>query len=107
MFRKLKRIHSNGYCNYIPNFDKNFPELKKVSSEEMTERWRKLGIVFYSEIPIPVKPFMRFTLPFAILLLLIMIIGMPVLFLVTGSWKYPLSDKSKIYNWFRELKLFK
>ena len=107
MFRKLKRTHTHGYGNYIPNFDKIFPELNKVSSVEMCKRWQKLGVDFYTEILTPVKPFVRITLPFAILLLLIMIIGMPILFLITGSWKYPLSDKSKIYNWFRELKLFK
>ena len=107
MFRKLKRTHTHGYGNYIPNFDNIFPELNKVSSEEMCERWQKLGVVFYTEKLTPVKPFVRITLPFAILLLLLMVIGMPFLFLITGSWKYSFSNNSKIYNWFRELKLFK
>jgi hypothetical protein len=35
-----------------------------------------------------------------------MLLCSPICFLVTGSWKYPLGEKNRILNWFRELKLF-
>ena len=105
MYRKLKRVWSHGYANYIPNFDKVFPELKHLNSEEMCERFRKLGLEFFQEKQTPIKPFIRVTMPFAIALMLLMFIGIPFVFLITGKWTYPLGEKNRILNWFRSLRL--
>ena len=35
--------------NYIPKFRETFPELNKVSSEEICDRWISLGLDFYTE----------------------------------------------------------
>ena len=35
IYRKLKRTWSHNDLNYIPRFRETFPELKKVSSEEL------------------------------------------------------------------------
>lgn len=105
MYRKLKRVWSHGYANYIPNFDKVFPELKKITSEEMCDRFRELGLEFYAEKQTPVKPLIRITMPFAIALMLLMFVGIPFVFLITGKWSYPLSDKNRILNWLRSLRL--
>ena len=105
MYRKLKRVWSHNDMNYIPKFRETFPELNKVSSEEMCDRWISLGIDFYTEKKTPVKTWLRFTLPFAIILMLLMLIGMPILFLITGSWLYPHTKKDRIFNWFRLLRL--
>ena len=105
MYRKLKRVWSHNDMNYIPKFRETFPELNKVSSEEMCDRWISLGIDFYTEKKNPVKPIMRFTLPFAIALMLLMLIGLPFVFLITGSWYYPHTKKDRILNWFRSLRL--
>ena len=48
MFTELRRVCSNGYMHYIPEFEETFPELKNVSNEEMVDRFRKLGIEFYT-----------------------------------------------------------
>lgn len=105
MYRKLKRTWSHNDANYIPKFRETFPELNKVSSEDMCDRWIKLGADFYTEEKTPVKALIRLTLPFAITLMLLMFIGMPILFIITGSWHYPLGDKNRILNWFRSLRL--
>lgn len=105
MYRKLKRTWSHNDANYIPKFRETFPELNKVSSEDMCDRWIELGADFYTEEKTPVKPLMRLTLPFAITLMLLMFIGMPILFIVTGNWHYPLGEKNRILNWFRSLRL--
>jgi hypothetical protein len=38
MYRKLKRTWSHNDANYIPKFRETFPELNKISSEEMCDR---------------------------------------------------------------------
>ena len=88
MYRKLKRVWSRNDMSYIPKFRETFPELNKVSSEEMCDRWMSLGIDFYTEKKTPVKPWLRFTFPFAIILMLLMLIGLPIAFLITGKWFY-------------------
>src|SRR5574344_1853622 len=105
MYRKLKRVWSHNDMNYIPRFKEVFPELKKVSSEEMCDRWIKLGIDFYTDEITPVKPLMRLTLIFGIVLMLLMFIALPFVFLFTGKWSYPLGNKNRVLNWFRALRL--
>ena len=105
MYRKLKRVWSNNNANYIPKFREIFPELNKVSSEEMCDRWIELGVDFYTDEKTPVKTWVRFTLPFAIILMLLMFIGLPFAFLITGKWSYPLGKKNRILNWFKSLRL--
>ena len=34
MFTELRRVCSNGYMHYIPEFNETFPELKNVSNEK-------------------------------------------------------------------------
>lgn len=105
MYRKLKRVWAHNDARYIPKFKEIFPELNKVSSEEMCDRWIDLGVDFYTEKKAPVKLLTRLTLPFAVILFIVMIIGVPFCFLITGSWTYPLGDKNIILNWFRSLRL--
>ena len=105
VYRKLKRTWIHGYANYMPNFKKVFPELSKISSEELCDRFIKLKMTFYYEEKAPVSFWMRLTLPFALITWLLMFIGLPVVFLVIGKWGYSLGKKNHIYNWFKALKL--
>jgi hypothetical protein len=106
IYRKLKRVWSYGESNYIQNFDKVFPELKKLSREEMCDRWMELDIEFYSVKQKPVKWWVRLTLPFALLTILLMFISLPVHFIIHGNWGYSLDRKNnRIYNWFKSLRL--
>lgn len=105
LYRKLKRTWSHGYINYMPGFKKEFPELKHVSGEEMANRFIKLGLDYFTETKEPAKIWVRITLPFALLVMLLMFIGLPIIFLITGRWGYNLGDKNYVLNWFRALKL--
>lgn len=105
MFRKLKRTWSHNEMNHIPNFDKVFPELSKISREELSDRLIDLGLDFYTEEETPVSFWTRITMPFAFLTMLLMLIGLPLCFLISGKWRYPLSDKSFLHNWFRAVRL--
>ena len=102
VFRKLKRVWSHNDMNYIPKFRETFPELNKVSSEEMCDRWISLGIDFYTEEKVAVPLWLRLTLPFALIVMLLMLILLPLNFLFTGKWYY---EYLPIYNWFKSLKL--
>ena len=105
MYRKLKRVWSHNNANYIPKFREIFPELNNVSSEEMCDRWIELGVDFYTDKKTPIKIWTRLTLPFAIVLIVLMIIAIPFIFILTGEWKYPLGEKNRILNWYRSLRL--
>lgn len=105
MFRKLKRVWSHNDMNYIPKFRETFPELNKVSSEEMRDRWISLGIDFYTEEKNEVNGWIRITLPFALILMTLMLVGLPFNFIITGKWYYGNGEKSRILNWFRQLRL--
>lgn len=105
MYRKLKRVWSHNSMNYIPRFKEVFPELNKLSSEELCDRWVELGVDFYTEEKTAVNPLIRLTLPFAIILIVLMILSVPIVFIFTGKWGYGFSEKNRLLNWFRALKL--
>ena len=105
MYRKLKRTTSHGYLDYIPNFRETFLELSKLDNEELANRFRKLKLQFYYEEKIPVNFWYRLTLPFALITILVMLIGLPINFILTGNWGYPLGKNNRIYNWLKSLNL--
>lgn len=104
-YRKLKRVWSHSHANYIPNFDKVFPELKHLYRDEMCDRFRELNLDFFTEELKPVPFWLRLTMPFAILTAVLMIISLPILFLMTGKWSYSLGDENRALNWMRALRL--
>lgn len=85
LYRKLKRVWSHNDMNYIPKFRELFPELNKVSSEELCDRWAELGCDFYTQEQVKVRPLIRITLPFALLLMVIMIVSSPIRFIIYGT----------------------
>ena len=103
IYRKLRRVWSHNDMNHIHGFFATFPELRSVSSEEMCERWARLGIDFYSKDDAPVTVWVRITLPFAAVVYFAMILFLPFNFLFTGRWGYGFSDKNVLYNWFHAL----
>ena len=106
MYRKLKRTWSHNDLNYIPKFKELFPELSKVDNEELADRFIELGLDFYTEVRNPVKILTRLTLPFALIIMALMFIFIPINFLITGNWGYSISKSNPILlNWFRSLRL--
>jgi len=49
LYKKLKRTWSHSYINYIPRFKEEFPELNKVSTEELCDRFIRLKLDFFHE----------------------------------------------------------
>lgn len=100
MFTELKRVYSHGYMNYVPKFKETFPELKDISSEDLADRFRGLGIEFYTAERKPTPLLIRLTMPFAFTVFVVMIALSPLHYLATGRWRYRLADNSKLMNWF-------
>jgi len=107
IFRKLKRTWSHGYLNYIPKFKEQFPELNMVSSEELADRFIKLNLNFYTEEKCYGPWWIRLTLPFALILFVLLTLSMPIKFILTGEWRYSMKSKFmlRVVNWFRSLGL--
>lgn len=105
MYSNLKRVWSHNDMNYIPKFRETFPELNKVSSEELADRFCDLGIDFYTTTEKSVGKIIRFTLPFAVLLMIIMFIFLPINFMIKGKWGYGYNKNNRILNWFKSLRL--
>lgn len=105
VYRKLKKTWSHNSLNYLPNFRKVFPELNKLTNEELCDRFIDLKLDFYYEKKTPVNIWIRLTLPFALVAILLMLLALPINFLVTGQWGYSLGKENKILNWFKSLKL--
>lgn len=105
LYRKIKRTCNNNYLNCTPEFIRTFPELKHLDDEELANRFMELKLDFYTEEVKPIPKLIRLTLPFAVVLWLLMFIFAPLLFIITGKWGYSLGKKNIIYNWFTQLKL--
>lgn len=104
LYRKLKRTWSYNDIHYIPRFKQTFPELKSLSSEELCDRFASMGVDFYQVKTVKVHPLIRLTLPFALIIIITMLVLMPIMFIITGEWGYDI-ERIGIANWFRSLKL--
>lgn len=100
MFTELRRVWSHGYMKYIPKFEEVFPELEGVDREEMANRFKKLGIEFYTTEKKPVPLLVRLSMPFAFITFIIMLITSPIHYFITGRWEYQLKSNGKLMNWF-------
>ena len=105
LYRKLKRTWSHNDIHYIPMFKETFPELKSLSSEELCDRFASMGVDFYQEEVAEVHHLIRLTLPFALIVIIVMILLTPVMFYITGKWGYDI-EHTIIANWFRMLRLY-
>ena len=105
MYRKLKRTWSHNNAHHLPRFKEVFPEVSKLSSEELCDRFIDLKMDFYHQELVPVGRAVRLTLPFAVILMVLMFAFIPIKFMITGKWWYDIKKGERIYNWFTSLKL--
>lgn len=98
-FTELKRVYSDGYMNYVPKFKETFPELKNLTREELADRFKSLGVEFYTVERKSIPILIRLTMPFAFVTVIIMVLFMPFHYLISGRWHYSLKDNCKLFNW--------
>ena len=98
LYQKLKSV---SWRTFDRDFFEKFPELKHLTQHEIYDRFVDLDLdLYYIHRRNSVSPLIRLTLPFAIVLMIIMFLYLPINFLFTGYWGYRVSEKSIIRNWF-------
>lgn len=75
-------------------------QLKNVSSEDISDCLRRSNLKIYEETKVNSNIFIRITLPFAFVAMIIMFCLLPINFMLTGSWRYKINWLS---NWFTSL----
>lgn len=100
LFWRLKR---ENYYNTASELQKRIPELKKVDVEIITSHLRGSNLDFYKQEKKPIKLGIRLTLPFALIVMLILIILTPINYLITGRWSYRMLW---LLNWLKALRIF-
>ncbi len=79
---------------------KYLPQLKGVPADDIVDNLRGSGLGVVSQESKP-KPFwVRLSLPFGLILLLLLLVTLPIKFMFTGTWGYKLEWLS---NWFKAL----
>jgi hypothetical protein len=79
---------------------KTFPELKEMLIVEIEERLSELDFDFYQDEKVKASLLVRLTIPFALVLMVLLVAAMPINYMITGRWGYKWQWLS---NWFRSL----
>ena len=80
--------------------------IRNENISALVNKYLKKRFVFsYTEEKNEVNGWIRITLPFALILMTLMLVGLPFNFIITGKWYYGNGEKSRILNWFRQLRL--
>lgn len=107
MYAKYKKIYIKEDYDFYESFKKKFPELEKVSSEELQNRFYELGVYLYQKERIYTSFWLRLTMPFAFILMVLMYILSPINYFITGSFYYDLKEDNILLKWFRVVNLIK
>lgn len=97
MYWNLRRLD---YNSAVYELKSRLPQLKNEDSDILADKLRGSGLMFYKRNQTKTPLFVRFTLPFAIVTLVLMLITLPINFLFTGEWGYKVNW---IKNWFNSL----
>ena len=94
---KQRRLDYNSVAFELQN---RIPELKKCNYDDIADHLRGSNLEFYKREKVETSLFIRFTLPFALIFMLILLIGMPINYIISGKWGYRVEW---INNWFKSL----
>ena len=98
----IKHEQKLDYYDAAFELKKNIPELDNVYSDDIANYLRGSGLRFYKEIKVKTTFLFRLTLIPAILLIVVLFVGLPINYLLTGKWHY---DWNWLVKWFRMLNL--
>lgn len=91
-------IKTEDYYWTAMELQKYIPELKKCDTDDIVSHLRGSGLFIVKKKSKKRPVWIRFTLPFAITFLLLLLISLPFKFMITGSWNYQIEW---VANWFR------
>lgn len=79
---------------------KHLPQLEGTSTDDIVDNLRGSGLGIVSQKSKPNPFWVRLSLPFGLVFILLLIITLPIKFMLTSTWQY------KVYwmsNWFKAL----
>lgn len=74
------------------------PELSNIDTDDIVDNLRGSGIAVVKKQLNNTPPLLRLTLPFAIVVIILLLVFSPVKFMITGDWGY---RWRWMENWFR------
>lgn len=94
-------LRDKGYFDTAYELNKMFDEFNNTPVMDIEEKLRCSDMRFYEYKLEPVPVWMRFTLPFALVMWVLMFAFLPINFMINGKWGY--EQGGWIYNWFKSL----
>jgi hypothetical protein len=79
---------------------KYLPQLDGVETDRIVDHLRGSGLGIVSQRSKPKPFYIRLTLPFGLIFILLLVITLPIKFMITGTWNY---EKQWMSNWFKAL----
>ena len=79
------------------------PELEKVLASDIQDSLRGSGLIFYEEKKKSKPSWIRFTLPFALITIVILFIIHPIKYMITNQWGW--ENSFFLFKWFEKLRL--
>ena len=70
------------------DLSKSIPELKNVSAEHISDHLRGTDLEFYYSERVETPFYIRLTMPFCLIVMIIFLILSPLNYIVTGKWGY-------------------
>ena len=93
-------IKTEDYYWTAIELQKRIPELKQCHTDDIVSNLRGSGLFIVKKQSVKRPVWIRFTLPFAIVFFIALLLFLPIKFIVTGSWSY---NNEMIANWFRSV----
>lgn len=94
------KIKKKSYWDTAIVLQKRLPWLKNVSVTDIEDHLRGTQLGFVEEKSTPRPYWVRLSLPFALILMLILYVTLPIKFMITGTWNYKWNWLS---NWFKAI----
>ncbi len=96
-FWKIEKLNQYSGAVILKN---NFKELKHLDTYDISDILQDKGLYIMQERIVTKPWWIRLTLPFGLILFLILLVVLPFKFMITGNWKYKLKW---VQNWFNAL----
>jgi hypothetical protein len=94
------RLQEVDYYSVAIDLKRRIPDLKHVDYEWIADHLKGSNLLFYRQEKAPIPFYMRLTLIPALVVLVILFIGLPINYLITGYWRY---NWLWLKNWFTSL----
>jgi len=97
---KFWEIKTEDYYWTASELQKHIPELRKMQTDDVVNYLRGSGLFIVRKKLVESTFWIRFTMPFALVVLIFLLLITPIKYIITGKWGY---SNQSIANWFRSV----